>query len=56
MGAEVGRGGGVCHEKRCVCFAGLFGWWKVEGSNVMGLVWCVGVVLLFFFVGETDPC
>lgn len=56
MGAEVGRGGGVCHEKRCVCFAGLFGRWEVEGGNVMN---GFGVLVLFyfsFFVGETGPC
>jgi hypothetical protein len=36
---------GVCHEKRCVCFAGLFGWWEVEGSNCDGF----GVLVLFYF-------
>jgi hypothetical protein len=55
MGAEVGVVG-VCHEKRCVCFAGLFGWWEVEGGNVMN---GFGVLVLFyfsFFVDETGPC
>jgi hypothetical protein len=28
-----------------VCFAGLFGWWEVEGSNCDGF----GVLVLFYF-------
>jgi hypothetical protein len=47
MGAEVGVVG-VCHEKRCV----LRGFVRMVGSRRWECdewVWCVGVVLLFFF-------